>query len=61
MTRYIIYHAGSGIWLREVMKSGPAPIPRLGEAVIPLPPDFIGDDTTHRIEDGEPVLIALGA
>lgn len=30
---------------------------REGVAVLPLPDDFTGDDTTHRIVDGEAVPI----
>lgn len=29
-----------------------------GEGQITAPPDFTGDDTTHRIVDGVPTLIA---
>ena len=31
---------------------------REGQAVIELPPDFTGDDTTHRVEGG--ALIPIG-
>ena len=56
--RYAVFDLATGEWLREVLKSSGPPTAREGEGVLPLPLDFVGNDTTHRVENGELVPLA---
>jgi hypothetical protein len=56
--RFLIYDAASGAILREIIRTAGSPDVPTGQAVIPTPDGFTGNDTTHEVVDGEVVEIS---